>query len=98
MSGLATRPLTVVPPIMLDACQRSGGVIVARWSRCGRYVTFQAATLDEPLRVDVATGRAWLVADAEDVAELRARFGDAAAGQAIRSAGLETVTRAIRSV
>lgn len=86
MSGFGGRPLTFITPAMLDAVQGTQGIIVSRYSRCGSYVTYQAASLADPEVVaEVAVGRAVVAADVEDVESYRRAFGDTAAWQLQRA-------------
>ena len=73
MSGIGGRPLTVLHPALLSTVLAVRGVIVARRSRCGRYITYQAAENgDQEMQKECRNGRARIVADHEDVENARA--------------------------
>ena len=69
--NIGGRPLTLITDQMIDTARAIGGVIVARWSPCGRYITYQAMTTDAAALVD--TRCAVIVADRDDTTNLSRR-------------------------
>lgn len=79
MTAIGGRPMTVIHPQMIDNALAVGGIIVARRSRCGRYMTYQVDT------GPAAPAGAVLAADAEDVAAAVAAHGRLLAGPVLQS-------------